>query len=180
MDHADHVDLLRDGVPREVGTWADLGAGAGAFTLALADLLPLGSTIHAIDRDASALRELEGAFARSAAGRVLPGLVMRRGDFTRDLGLDALDGVVLANSLHFIRDKPPVLARVRSMLRPGGSLLLVEYDTDDGNAWVPHPISFESWRALAPVAGFSEPRLLATKPSRFLRRIFSAASARAD
>lgn len=48
MDHADHVALLRAGVvvPETHGgaaTWADLGAGAGAFTLALADLLGPGS-----------------------------------------------------------------------------------------------------------------------------------------
>ena len=59
MDHADHVRLLRDGVPRTAGTWADLGAGAGAFTLALADLLPPGSLIYAIDKDTAALRDLE-------------------------------------------------------------------------------------------------------------------------
>ena len=53
MDHADHVRLLRDGVPHEPGTWADLGAGSGAFTLALADLLPPGSLIYAVDKDAA-------------------------------------------------------------------------------------------------------------------------------
>jgi hypothetical protein len=38
LDHADHVRLLRDAATRG-GTWAGLGAGAGAFTLALAELL---------------------------------------------------------------------------------------------------------------------------------------------
>jgi len=178
VDHGDHVDLLRDGVPRAKGTWADLGAGAGAFTLALADLLPAGSTIHAIDRDAAALRDLDAAFARFARGRELPRVATARADFTRDLGLAALDGVVMANSLHFVRDKAPVLARVHELLRPGGTLLLVEYDADQGNPWVPYPLSFATWRRVAMDAGFSEPRLLATKPSRFLRQIFSAASTR--
>ena len=36
-------------------TWADLGSGTGTFTLALADLLSAGSTVHAIDQDGAAL-----------------------------------------------------------------------------------------------------------------------------
>lgn len=32
MDHADHLRLIRGGVPGPGGTWADFGAGGGAFT----------------------------------------------------------------------------------------------------------------------------------------------------
>jgi hypothetical protein len=80
----------------------------------------------------------------------------------------------MANSLHFTKDKAPVLARARAMLKSGAPLLLVEYDADRGNPWVPYPISFESWRALALANGFSEPRLLDSEPSRFMNRIYSA------
>ena len=55
VDHADHVGLLRAAV-EPGGTWADIGAGQGAFTLALADLLGPGGRIVAVDRDARALR----------------------------------------------------------------------------------------------------------------------------
>jgi precorrin-6B methylase 2 len=156
--------------------WADLGAGEGAFTLALADLLPPDSLIHAIDRDRGALARLERAYARFAKDRTVARVTTQAGDFTRDLALGPLDGIVMANSLHFVREKGPVLERVRSMLRPGGTLVLVEYDTDSGNTWVPYPLSFETWRRVAVAAGSSEPRLLATHPSRFLRRIYSAAN----
>ena len=39
MNHEDHVRLLRKGIVEPGGVWADFGSGAGAFTLALADLL---------------------------------------------------------------------------------------------------------------------------------------------
>jgi len=175
MDHADHVRLLRGGVPaNEVGVWSDLGAGPGAFTLALADLLPAGSTIHAVDKDRSALAENERAYARWGRGRDLPALQTHAADFTKDLALPSLDGIVMANSLHFVKDKAPVLSRVRSMLKPGAPLILIEYDADSGNPWVPYPLSFETWKRVAVANGFAESRLLDAEPSRFLRRIYSA------
>jgi ubiquinone/menaquinone biosynthesis C-methylase UbiE len=174
VNHADHVALLAGGVTQgEGGAWADLGAGTGAFTLALADLIGPHGVIHAIDRDRAALAELRSAFVSAVPQAELR---VHVGDFTRRLELADLDGVVMANSLHFVEDKRAVLALVRGYLKHGGRLLLVEYDSDQGNPWVPHPMSFETWRAIATDAGFLDTRKLATVPSRFLRRIYSALS----
>ena len=173
MDHGDHVRLLREGVTLG-GTWADLGAGTGAFTLALAELVGPGGEVIAVDRDRGALRELERDLRPDAAAVRTLGA-----DFTKPIELSSLDGIVMANSLHFVRDKTPVLAIVRGMLKPSGRLLLVEYDADRGNTWVPYPLSFETWRALADTSGFSGTRKLASVPSRFLGRIYSAESVRA-
>ena len=174
MRHADHVGLLAPGIRAdEGGTWADLGAGAGAFTLALADLIGPHGVIHAIDRDRGALAEL-----RASAVSSIPMAEIRTqvGDFTQRLELHDLDGVVMANSLHFVEEKLPVLARVRRYLKSGGRLLLVEYDSDKGNPWVPYPMSFGTWQRVAEDAGFSAPMRLASVPSRFLDRMYSALS----
>jgi ubiquinone/menaquinone biosynthesis C-methylase UbiE len=174
VDHADHVRLLAGGVRQdEGGVWADLGAGSGAFTLALADLIGPHGTIHAVDRDRSELAELRSALVSSIPHAEIRPIV---GDFTRKLDLRDLDGVVMANSLHFVDDKPPVLALVRGYLRRGGRFLLVEYESDRGNEWVPHPMTFETWRTIATDAGFLDTRRLASVPSRFLGRIYSALS----
>ena len=174
MDHAEHVMLLRDGVPPG-GAWADLGSGAGAFTLALADLVGATGEIYSVDRDAGALRTQERALRAR-----FPGVPVRsiQADFTRPLDLPPLDGVVMANSLHFQRDKRPVLALVRGYLKPGGRLVLVEYNVDQGNRWVPHPISYRSWVELASRCRFRETRMLATIPSGFLDEIYAAQSLR--
>ena len=170
MNHADLVALLQDAITERGGRWADLGAGEGAFTLALADLLGPGAHITAVDRDASALRNL----ARDR----FPGVKIETkvGDFTRPLELANLDGIVMANSLHFVRNKAPVLEAVRSMLRPGGRLIVVEYGTDRGNPWVPHPFTYERWERMAAQAGFERTRLLRTIPSRHLGSLYSAVS----
>jgi len=173
MDHADFIQLLRDGVAP--GEWADLGSGAGAFTLALADLLGPGARIHSVDRDGGALRRQREGFERQFPEAVVD---YRQADFTMPLNLPPLVGVVMANSLHFVRDKPPVLVRIRELLRPGGRLVLVEYDGDRGNPWVPHPLSYPTWERLAATTGFSGTRLLTRVPSRYFGAIYSALSFR--
>jgi SAM-dependent methyltransferase len=175
MDHRDHVRLIRDGVVGGGPTWADLGSGEGAFTLALADLLGPTATIHSVDRDGRALRSQERALRRAFPDVVLQPLVA---DFALPLELPPLDGIVMANSLHFQPDQLAVLRLVRGYLRPGGRLILVEYDTDHGNPWVPHPLSFGSWTTLAAEAGFRDTRRLASIPSRFLGSIYAALSTR--
>ncbi|MHB8645008.1 MAG: class I SAM-dependent methyltransferase [Thermomicrobiales bacterium] len=177
MNHTDHVALLRAGVGDRTGeehaVWADLGSGGGAFTLALAELLGSGGVIHSVDRDRGALKEQERVMhARFPATQVQ----YHTADFTQPLDLPALDGIVIANALHFVPEKMAVVRQLRALLRPGGRLILVEYDTDRGNRWVPYPLSYSAWAALARSAGFTTTRLLATVPSRFLGAIYSAAS----
>ena len=153
------------------GVWADLGSGGGAFTLALAELLGAGGFIYSVDRAPAVLRR-----QRAAVSARFPHVRVDYvgGDFTRRLDLPPLDGVVMANALHFVRHKPPVLELVRSYLAPAGRLILVEYDTDRGNPWVPYPLSYRRWEALARAAGFADVRLLATAPSSFLGRFYSS------
>ncbi|MGE0229595.1 MAG: trans-aconitate 2-methyltransferase [Dehalococcoidia bacterium] len=162
----------------EPPVWADFGAGWGAFTLALADLLGPGAPIHAIDRDAGALRRnAEAMRIRFPEVHATHHLA----DFTRPadlerLALPPLAGFVAANSLHFHPDPLEVLRLLRTTLRPGGRAAVIEYNIHRGNPAVPHPIPYDRWRDLATAAGFAHTQLLATRPSRFLREIYSAVS----
>jgi len=176
MDHNDHVALLRPANLSSDGTWADFGAGSGAFTLALRELIGLDATIYAVDKDHASLNKLESA--HRLRFNTNHNLIPLNQDFTRPLDLPPLDGIVMANSLHYFRDQESILHHVREFLKPSGALVLIEYNVDSGNMWVPHPLSFETYRALAPRAGFTEPKLLAKVSSRFLREVYSAAAYR--
>jgi SAM-dependent methyltransferase len=178
VDHADHVGLLRAAV-EPGGTWADIGAGEGAFTLALADLLGPGGRIVAVDRNGRALRANEAA-VRSRFPDVRYATL--NADLTGRLDLPELDGLVAANSLHYVpRDRQvAVIQALAAHLRLGGRFVVVEYDADRGNPWVPHPFTYESWERLAESAALTDTRLIGRVPSRFLDAIYSAESRRAE
>ena len=120
MNHNDHVYLLRKGIPAPGGVWADFGSGAGAFTLALADLIGPTGHIYSVDKNGSALREQERAMRSRFPNTTVHYL---SADFTLRLDIEPLDGIVMANSLHYVRKKDPVLQLIRSYLKPAGRLL---------------------------------------------------------
>jgi ubiquinone/menaquinone biosynthesis C-methylase UbiE len=175
MQHADHIDLIRDAVASAGPRWLELGAGNGEFTLALADLLGAEAEIVAVDRDRWELADLEGRLAAAFPAVAVTTLTL---DMTEGLPAGPFDGVLAANSLHFVADLPPLLEIIRDILVPGGRLVLVEYDSEHGNPYVPHPISLRRWSSLAPAAGFDAPRLVHRVPSRFLGSIYGAVTAR--
>lgn len=180
MDHADHVRLLQPGIPTGTpdAVWADFGAGTGAFTLAIADLLGPGASVIAIDRDRGALdanaRSIQGTFPNTQ-------LTTHVADFRAELPtLPRLDGLVAANSLHFVPrpDQVRVIAALATRLKPGGAFVVVEYDADSGNHWVPNPFSARSWPVLAEAAGLVSAHEMGRVPSRFLGAIYSASAHR--
>lgn len=176
MDHADHVALIRDGVAGGgQGTWADLGSGTGAFTLALAQLLATGSAIISIDRDARALQEQERRMRHAFPDADVRYIV---GDFRDELELPRLAGLVMANSLHFVEPaaQAEVVHRQVGRLATDGRFIIVEYDADQSDAWVPHPLSYARWEQAAPSAGLRGTRLIGRVPSRYRGAIYAAVS----
>jgi len=176
MEHTDHVNLLRPANLPQGGIWADFGAGGGAFTLALRELIGSDATIYAVDDQRSSLAELESS--HRARFNTTRNLILLKDDFSLSLSLPPLDGIVMANSLHFFKDKEKLLRHVRGFLKPNGALLIVEYNVDAGNMWVPYPVSFNVCRVLVKRAGFTELRLLARIPSSFLKEFYSAVAYR--
>ena len=174
MNHADHVRLIENGIDHgRGGVWVDFGAGSGAFTLALRDIAGPDAEIIAIDRDRGSLQTL-----RLTMERQFPGTRLRllEADMARPLTLPRLDGIVAANAIHFVpfQDQTALLRRWRDYLKPEGRLVVVEYDADSGNRWAPYPMSYAAFREMARAAGFTEPALLGSRPSRWLGRIYSA------
>ncbi len=139
MNQAEMVNLIRQGVAGASGIWADVGAGTGNFTRALCDLLPSTAEIYAVDRDARALAQLRQSWSLSATLHTI------NEDFTRTLDLPPLNGILMANALHFTPQPQATLKHLSRHLRPGGRFVLVEYDLRKSLSFVPYPVPCEAF-----------------------------------
>ena len=180
MNTSEAVELIRGAIPRGGGTWADLGSGDGTFTRALVELLGPGSRIYAVDRNATAIAALRRWVAKGES-RVIPVVA----DFTLPFDLPGpdkmtLDGMLLANALHFVAEAESVLARLAARLRPGGRVVIVEYDRRPASRWVPYPVPAERLPALAAAAGLSTLVIKAKRASAFGGNLYVAVAERLD
>jgi hypothetical protein len=82
--------------------------------------------------------------------------------------------MLFANALHFVREPPSVLTQLVTWLRPGGSVVVVEYDGRRANRWVPYPIGAAQLERVAAAAGLSQPVITATRPSAYGGTIYVA------
>lgn len=142
------IILIRDGVTKTVepSHWSDLGCGTGVFTNALAMLLGNGSTILAVDVQGN-LKVHEDSAAAAIEFKQL--------DFVRqDLPVNMLDGILMANALHYVEDKVSFIEKLKLKLKDQGIIILVEYDTDRSNRWVPYPLKFSRCAELFSSLGF--------------------------
>ena len=168
MELSTAIALIEKGVNNSKGnSWADLGAGDGLFTRALSSLLPEGSTITAVDKNRKALDSIDLTNRNVHLKRVAT-------DF-QTLALGHMDGILMANSLHFIKDQFTFLRHLKDLISPDGRLIIVEYDSDKSNTWVPFPLSFETLAEKIHDAGFKSAVKMHQVPSRFGRtNIYSA------
>jgi ubiquinone/menaquinone biosynthesis C-methylase UbiE len=150
-------------------SWCDLGSGSGTFTMALAQLVAPGSTIYAFDFDQRALEEIPDQY---------DGVEIRKtvGDIgSPSLRLPAVDGILTANTLHFIQEQQVFLRRLLSVT---DRFLVVEYERSKPNRWGPYPVGFERLRQLFTWAGVERVEKLATRPSLFGGTMYSALAER--
>lgn len=146
--------------------WADLGCGDGTFTRALAALLPEGSVIHAMDIDRAAITRLGSALSNDEPERSKRVDIYRHvGDFTTaPWPFEGLDGILMANALHYVQDQGAFIRGCVATMRPR-RFILVEYDTDRANEWVPYPIKMSRAVELFAAAGLRRCTPLGTATS---------------
>lgn len=159
MTNQEALALIKQGID-DTGkpqVWADLGCGSGTFTNALAHLLAPKSHVFAVDKHPQQLniennqgvsvQFLDADFEHSAF------------DFP------LLDGILLANSLHFVEHKEALIKRLEKYLSPKKNFLIIEYETLDANQWVPFPVDFGRLKELFTALGYKSITQLAVQNS---------------
>jgi ubiquinone/menaquinone biosynthesis C-methylase UbiE len=143
QDHRRLAELLAPGM-----SVLDVGCGTGAITKGIAEAVGPAGTVLGVDRDGALI---ERAQAHCAA---LPNLRFEEADASA-LEFDArFDVVTAARSLQWIADRATAIRRMARAARPGGLLVILDYN-HTLNAWDPAPPpeftafyrSFLSWRA---------------------------------
>ena len=159
-------DQINHSIP---SNWADLGCGSGLFTFALANLLSPGSTIYAVDKVPVRLDPSVAAEAVEIKTSQL--------DFVHEKPpYHHLDGLLMANSLHYVQDKLLLINKLPQNIQPDGRFLIVEYDTNTPvPQWVPYPISFLHLPALFAKSGYTSVEKLGEHPSIYGRANLYAA-----
>jgi SAM-dependent methyltransferase len=108
--------------------------------------------IYAVDRDAKALAAQRARREHAPDGAAI--YLVRADVVTQPPDLPLLDGILMANLLHFVADPPALFRQVRRWLRPDGRLLVVEYEQAAPIPWVPYPVPWARLVELAADAGF--------------------------
>jgi len=138
--------------------WADLGTGAGLFAQALSTLLAPASKIYAIDQSMQTISPVHNDVA----------IEFLQADFTKtNLKLPLLDGIMMANSLHYVRDKRSFIQNLKQYLQPRAGFIIVEYDLQKANRWVPYPVNPDELQQLFFHEGYKKFQITGKKKSSY-------------
>lgn len=117
--------------------WADLGCGSGTFTEALSAVLPSYSLIEAVDKSFPLLSSIDSADRNTEIKR-------HRFDFlNHSWPFKELDGILMANSLHFVKEQHAFIQKTIPLLKKNHRWIIIEYEMKRASTWVPYPLSFE-------------------------------------
>ncbi|WP_221269422.1 class I SAM-dependent methyltransferase [Mucilaginibacter sp. X5P1] len=155
MRDEDAISLIEKAISgHELQVWADLGCGSGTFTKALNSLLPTGSHIIAVDREKQQLD--------------LPNVDFMRANFEwDDLKLSGLNGILMANAIHYVAEKAALIRKLEPMFTGSPRFIMIEYDIDRANPWVPFPITFKQLQTLFGTLGYHKIVKVSERPSAY-------------
>ncbi|WP_257666991.1 class I SAM-dependent methyltransferase [Parapedobacter tibetensis] len=168
MEIQEAIALIEPGVLRGATAqhWTDLGCGNGTFTYALAHLLSPGSSITAVDSLPQRLNKIMG-------NRV--SIQFQQSDINLEsFHLPKLEGILMANSLHYIQEKESLIKRLERYFNKEKQFLIIEYEANISNPWVPFPITFSKLSTLFDSLGYYAITKINERPSSFGGSMYAA------
>lgn len=108
---------------------ADIGAGTGLFTQLIAARVGAGGRVFAVDISPAFLRHIADQAKERGQAQIQ---TVRGTQETTNLAPDSIDVAFLCDTYHHIENHERVLASIRRALRPGGRLVVIDFDRREG------------------------------------------------
>lgn len=104
---------------------ADIGAGGGYFSFKLAEAVGDSGKVYAVDIDPESIAFIRKTIKEKGAGNIEG--VLASYDDSR-LKPASVDLVFIRNAYHDFQDRVRYFARLKSVLKPGGRIAIIDYD----------------------------------------------------
>lgn len=160
----DPEKVLREAGLRPGQTFADIGAGPGFFTIPAANIIGLFSIAFAVDTQADMLMYLRDR--RDPPDNIV---LMKSEEYEIPLNDYEADFALLAYVLHETPDKVRLLSEIKRILKPGATLLVLDWmKKAEGNGPpLEERITDKEARAFVEQAGFDVVQLSPLNPSHY-------------
>lgn len=110
---------------------ADVGAGTGLFTRLFADKVGAEGRVYAVDVSPAFLKYIAEEAKKSGRTQVT---TIQGSQQATNLKPGSVDLVFLCDVYHHLEEHQEVLASIHQALRPGGALVLIEFDRVKGKS----------------------------------------------
>ena len=160
--------LLIDALDIKPGqTIADLGAGSGYYSFRIAPLVGPTGKVLAIDIEPAMLDVIAQRASRERIANVATVRASARGP---NLAPGSVDLLFMVDVYHELEYPYEVMTEVRSALKPGGRVALIEYRAEDPQVAIKpvHKMSERQVRRELEVAGFRHVKTVRTLPLQHL------------
>ncbi len=104
---------------------ADIGAGTGLYTLLFAEAVGAKGHVYSVDIEPLFL-DLINRRAEDMGLYNITAVLGRRNDIS--LPEQSVDVVFIADTYHYFENREDIMRTVRNALKPGGSLIIVDYE----------------------------------------------------
>ena len=129
-----NTDILKQMLPvRQGSVILDLACGKGLYSLFLSKLAGPSGLVYAVDLWEEGLQMLEAEALKNEVATI----AAIKADATKDINIEAhsIDLCLMATVLHDFKEmsaEQAVLKQVKTLLRPGGCLAVIEFQKKDG------------------------------------------------
>lgn len=159
---ADPLSIVKQFELREGMRVADFGAGSGAYTFPMADIVRGNGMIYAVEVQKDLLKRIQNDAAARHVTNVTPLWANIEKIGGTKLADRSLDGVLVSNVLFQIPEKETCVREIARITKPAGAVFLVDWAESFGGMG-PRPedvLPEAKARALFEANGFSYERVL--------------------